>query len=85
MLKFLARRYRKFMQAEIMEELRKQNELAKQMESALLTIALTSGLRPETHRGAPPLETPPGPGPSGALSSALRADGTLGPAAPDPH
>ncbi len=40
MLKWLLRRYRSFMQAEIMEELRKRDELAKQMESALLTIAL---------------------------------------------
>ena len=49
MLKRLLRRYRAFMQAEIMAELAKQNALARQIEAALLTIALAGEqARPET-------------------------------------
>ncbi len=54
MLKKLLRRYRAFMQAEIMAELAKQNALARQMEAALLTIALAGERAGE--RQNPPAE-----------------------------
>jgi len=54
-LKRLLRRYRAFMQAEIMAELAKQNALARQMEAALLTISL-AGERTAPETAAKPPE-----------------------------